>query len=122
MERYNADMAAGEDREFHKYADWLKPLTTPTYATLDPPRQIYRILAGRAEDLGKCRGAGRGSHTSAGAVHGGGHARGNIAHDAFGYSNGPCIGRRPSSGEGREGLRLKNFEFKFKGLLSFLIL
>ncbi|MEZ5743000.1 MAG: FAD-dependent oxidoreductase [Sphingomonadaceae bacterium] len=35
MAEYNADAAAGEDRRFHKQADWLKPLDAGPYAAFD---------------------------------------------------------------------------------------
>ena len=35
LAEYNLDAADGVDRRFFKYADWLKPLTTPPYAAFD---------------------------------------------------------------------------------------
>lgn len=35
LEEYNANANAGEDRVFHKHADWLKPLEQRPFAAFD---------------------------------------------------------------------------------------
>jgi 3-oxo-5alpha-steroid 4-dehydrogenase len=94
MTRYNADMAAGQDSEFHKYEDWLKPLTAPPYAAFD-------LSLNRAKYAGFSLGGLRTSEnaevlTEAGVPVPGLYAAGacawNIAQDARGYSSGTCIG------------------------------
>lgn len=44
--RYNADALAGDDTEFHKYKDWLKPLEAP-YAVFEIsiPRSDYHWMS-----------------------------------------------------------------------------
>lgn len=46
LTRYNADVAAGEDAEFHKHADWLKELSAP-YAVFEIsiPRSDYHWMS-----------------------------------------------------------------------------
>jgi len=46
LERYNADMAAGEDTEFHKHPDWHKVLEAP-YAVFEIsiPRSDYHWMS-----------------------------------------------------------------------------
>ncbi|MBI1352656.1 MAG: FAD-dependent oxidoreductase [Actinomycetales bacterium] len=46
LDRYNADVAAGEDAEFHKHPDWLKELKAP-YAVFDIsiPRSDYHWMS-----------------------------------------------------------------------------
>lgn len=46
LDRYNADVASGEDTEFHKHPDWLKVLTPP-YAVFDIsiPRSDYHWMS-----------------------------------------------------------------------------
>jgi 3-oxo-5alpha-steroid 4-dehydrogenase len=94
MARYNADMASGRDSEFHKYKDWLKPLTAPPYAAFD-------LSLNRAKYAGFSLGGLRTSEnaevlTEAGVPVPGLYAAGacawNIAQDARGYSSGTCIG------------------------------
>jgi len=41
LERYNSDVAAGEDTEFHKHADWLK--------VLEPPYALFEISIPRSD-------------------------------------------------------------------------
>ena len=59
LEEYNANANAGEDRVFHKHADWLKPLEQGPFAALDISfnQSIYLFMTpGRAEDQSPCRG------------------------------------------------------------------
>ncbi len=46
LDRYNADVASGEDAEFHKHPDWLKPLHAP-YAVFEIsiPRSDYHWMS-----------------------------------------------------------------------------
>jgi 3-oxo-5alpha-steroid 4-dehydrogenase len=94
MARYNADMAAGADSEFHKYKDWLKPLTAPPYAAFD-------LSLNRAKYAGFSLGGLKTSENAevlgAGDVvipglYAAGACAWNIAQDATGYSSGTCIG------------------------------
>jgi succinate dehydrogenase/fumarate reductase flavoprotein subunit len=92
--RYNRDMAAGEDTEFRKYHDWLKPLDKPPYAAFD-------LSLNRAKYAGFSLGGLRTNEnaevlTAAGepipALYAAGACAWNIAQDATGYSSGTCIG------------------------------
>jgi succinate dehydrogenase/fumarate reductase flavoprotein subunit len=92
--RYNRDMAAGEDSEFHKYDDWLKPLDKPPYAAFDLSLNRAKYagfsLGGlktneNAEVLGKDDAPIPGLYAA-------GACAWNIAQDARGYSSGTCIG------------------------------
>jgi succinate dehydrogenase/fumarate reductase flavoprotein subunit len=94
MARYNADMAAGQDSEFHKYKDWLKPLTAPPYAAFD-------LSLNRAKYAGFSLGGLKTNENAEVLAEGdvaipGLYAAGacawNIAQDARGYSSGTCIG------------------------------
>jgi succinate dehydrogenase/fumarate reductase flavoprotein subunit len=94
MDRYNRDMAAGEDTEFHKYADWLKPLNVPPYAAFD-------LSIHRAKYAGFSLGGLKTNENAEVLAEGdlpipGLYAAGacawNIAQDARGYSSGTCIG------------------------------
>jgi 3-oxo-5alpha-steroid 4-dehydrogenase len=94
MARYNADMAAGQDSEFHKYSDWLKPLTAPPYAAFD-------LSLNRAKYAGFSLGGLKTNENAEVLAEGdvaipGLYAAGacawNIAQDARGYSSGTCIG------------------------------
>jgi succinate dehydrogenase/fumarate reductase flavoprotein subunit len=94
MARYNADMATGQDSEFHKYKDWLKPLTAPPYAAFD-------LSLNRAKYAGFSLGGlktnenaevlGEGDLPVPG-LYAAGACAWNIAQDARGYSSGTCIG------------------------------
>ena len=55
LDRYNADVAAGEDAQFHKGAEWLKVLNAP-YAVFEisvPTLRLPLDVAGRARH--RCR-------------------------------------------------------------------
>jgi len=94
IETHNRHARLGEDPEFHKHADWLKPLDKPPYAAFD-------LSVGRAKFAGFTLG---GLRTSADAevltetgepipgLYAAGASAWNIAQDARGYSSGTCIG------------------------------
>jgi succinate dehydrogenase/fumarate reductase flavoprotein subunit len=105
MADYNAHAARGEDPEFHKYADWIAPLTNPPYAAFD-------LSVGKAVYTGFTLGGLAVSVdaevlTESGAPIPGLYAAGacasNIAQDSRGYSSGTCIGE--ASFFGRRGGR-----------------
>jgi len=94
IETYNRNVRAGADPEFHKHADWLKPLDAPPYAAFD-------LSVGRAKFAGFTLGGLRTSAdaevlTAAGEpiprLFAAGACAWNIAQDARGYSSGTCIG------------------------------
>ena len=85
----------GEDPQFHKYREWLKPLDKPPYAAFD-------LSVGRAKFAGFSLGGLRTSVdsevlTAAGTPVAGLYAAGacawNIAQDTRGYSSGTCLGQ-----------------------------
>ncbi|MCB1615196.1 MAG: FAD-dependent oxidoreductase, partial [Pseudomonadales bacterium] len=94
MNRYNAFAAKGEDPEFHKYRDWLAPLTHAPFGAFD-------CSFGSALYIGFTLG---GLKTSVDAevldsndkpvpgLFAAGACASNIAQDAVGYSSGTCIG------------------------------
>jgi succinate dehydrogenase/fumarate reductase flavoprotein subunit len=91
---YNRNVRAGDDPEFHKYEEWLKPLDAPPYAAFD-------LSIGRAKYAGFSLGGLRTSAdaevlTEAGQpvprLYAAGACAWNIAQDARGYSSGTCIG------------------------------
>ncbi len=105
MTDYNSHAASGEDPEFHKYADWIAPLTNPPYAAFD-------LSVGKAVYTGFTLGGLSVSVdaevlTDSGAPIPGLYAAGacasNIAQDSRGYSSGTCIGE--ASFFGRRGGR-----------------
>jgi succinate dehydrogenase/fumarate reductase flavoprotein subunit len=94
LEAYNRHARLGEDPQFHKYRDWLKPLDQPPYAAFD-------LSVGRAKFAGFSLGGLRTSVdaevlTEAGMPIPGLYAAGacawNIAQDSRGYSSGTCLG------------------------------
>ena len=94
MARYNADMAAGQDTEFHKYKDWLKPLTAPPYAAFDLSLNRAKYagfsLGGlKTNENAEVLGAG---DVPVPGLYAAGACAWNIAQDARGYSSGTCIG------------------------------
>ncbi len=91
---YNRHARNGEDPEFHKYRDWLKPLDAPPYAAFD-------LSVGRAKFAGFSLGGLRTSVDSevqdaAGRPIPGLYAAGacawNLAQDTRSYSSGTCLG------------------------------
>ncbi len=94
MADYNSHAANGDDPEFHKYKDWLQPLTEAPFAALQCSinKSVYvgftlggLKVSADAEVL-----------TESGAIVTGLYAAGacasNIAQDGAGYSSGTCIG------------------------------
>jgi predicted oxidoreductase len=105
MERYNRHASDGEDPDFHKYPDWLKPLTESPFAAFD-------LSVGKAVFTGFTLGGLAVSVDAevldeAGRVVPGLYAAGacasNIAQDSRGYASGTCIGE--ASFFGRRGGR-----------------
>lgn len=102
---YNADAAETRDPAFHKYQDWLQPLTEAPFAALD-------CSLGKAFYSGFTLG---GLRTSAAAevldTHGtpipglfaAGACASNIAQDSAGYASGTCLGESTFFGR-RAGL------------------
>ena len=94
MADYNAHAARGEDPEFHKYPDWVAPLTEGPYAAFD-------ISVGKAVYTGFTLG---GLSVSVDAevldaagkpvpgLYAAGACASNLAYDSMGYSTGTCIG------------------------------
>lgn len=94
IEEYNHHAENGEDPVFHKYKDWLQPLTHPPYAA-------FECSLGKAFYVGFTLG---GLATSVDAevlnlagnpipgLFAAGACASNIAQDAIGYSSGTCIG------------------------------
>ena len=106
VRRYNEPAARGEDPEFHKYGEWVRPLDTP-------PFYAYDLSKGRAKYSGFSLGGLRTSVDcqvldSAGRAIAGLYAAGatalNIAQDSRGYSSGTCLGE--SSFFGRRAGRI----------------
>jgi 3-oxo-5alpha-steroid 4-dehydrogenase len=102
---YNTHAADHEDPAFHKYKDWLQPLTNPPYAA-------FECSFGKAFYIGFTLG---GLATSVDAevldadnkaipgLYAAGACASNIAQDANGYSSGTCIGESTFFGR-RAGL------------------
>ncbi len=94
MADYNRHAADGEDPAFHKYKDWIKPLTVAPYAAFD-------LSVGKAVYTGFTLG---GLATSVDAevldatgrpvpgLYAAGACASNIAQDSDGYASGTCIG------------------------------
>ncbi len=94
MKSYNEHAANGEDPEFHKYHDWLKPLD-------QGPFGAFECSYGKAPYVGFTLG---GLKTSIDAevldhndqpipgLYAAGACASNIAQDGIGYSSGTCIG------------------------------
>ena len=105
MAAYNDHAARGADPAFHKYPDWIKPLTAPPYAAFD-------LSVGHAVYTGFTLG---GLRTSVDAevlspegkpipgLYAAGACASNIAQDSRGYASGTCIGE--ASYFGRRGGR-----------------
>jgi len=110
MADYNAHAAKGEDPEFHKYPDWVAPLTEGPYAAFD-------ISVGKAVYTGFTLG---GLAVSVDAevldadgrpvpgLYAAGACASNIAQDSRGYASGTCIGEASFFGRrgGRHAARL----------------
>jgi len=109
MAEYNRHAENGEDPEFHKYKDWLQPLTQGPYGAFD-------CSFGKSLYIGFTLG---GLHTSVNAevfneagdvipgLYAAGACASNIAQDAVGYSSGTCIGESTFFGR-RAGLSAAN--------------
>jgi len=94
MADYNRHAQQGEDPEFHKYGDWLQPLTEMPYAAL-------QCSFGKSVYVGFTLGGLRVSAdaqvmTDSGepvpGLYAAGACASNIAQDGAGYSSGTCIG------------------------------
>jgi succinate dehydrogenase/fumarate reductase flavoprotein subunit len=105
MADFNAAAARGEDPEFHKHPDWLKPLTSPPYAAFDLSvgHAVYTgfTLGGLRvnEDAQVLDEAGR----TIPGLYAAGACASNIAQDSRGYASGTCLGE--ASFFGRRGGR-----------------
>lgn len=94
MAYYNLHAEQGEDPEFHKYKEWLQPLTHPPYGA-------FECSLGKAVYVGFTLGGLRTSvdaevlRPDGSALPGlfaVGACASNIAQDGAGYSSGTCIG------------------------------
>lgn len=94
LQAYNAHAAIGEDPQFHKHPNWLKPLTEGPYAAFDLSwgKAVYTgfTLGGLSVNVhGQVL-------DDAGQVVPGLYAAGacasNIAQDSNGYASGTCLG------------------------------
>ena len=94
VDEYNRHACRGEDPEFHKYRDWLKPLDKPPYAAFD-------LSVGRAKFAGFSLGGLRTSvdsevqdrdGRSIPGLYAAGACAWNIAQDTRSYSSGTCLG------------------------------
>jgi succinate dehydrogenase/fumarate reductase flavoprotein subunit len=105
MADYNAHAAAGEDPEFHKYPDWVKPLTSAPYAAFDLSvgKAVYTgfTLGGLAVSVDSEVLDGQGKPIP--GLYAAGACASNIAQDSRGYASGTCIGE--ASFFGRRGGR-----------------
>ncbi|PZR50084.1 MAG: FAD-dependent oxidoreductase, partial [Stutzerimonas stutzeri] len=94
MAAYNAHAASGDDPVLHKYAKWLKPLTTAPYAAFDISfgRAVYTgfTLGGLTVSIdGEVQGQdGR----VVPGLYAAGACASNIAQDSNGYASGTCLG------------------------------
>lgn len=94
MSAYNEAATRGDDPEFHKYPDWIKPLTSAPYAAFD-------LSFGRAVYTGFTLGGlatspdGEALTAQGGPIAGlyaAGACASNIAQDSRGYASGTCLG------------------------------
>lgn len=115
LEQYNRHASRGEDPEFHKYPDWIKPLDKAPYAAFDltfgKGKAIYTgfTLGGLAttidaEVLGENGQAVPGLYAA-------GACASNIAQDSDGYSSGVCLGEASYFGRraGRAAAAVRRF-------------
>jgi succinate dehydrogenase/fumarate reductase flavoprotein subunit len=109
MAEYNRHARNGEDPQFHKYKEWLKPLDQPPYAAFD-------LSMHRAKFAGFSLGGLRTSVDSevltqerrpVRGLYAAGACAWNIAQDARGYSSGTCLGESTYFGR-RAGRRAAN--------------
>jgi succinate dehydrogenase/fumarate reductase flavoprotein subunit len=105
MGAYNFHAEGGEDPEFHKYPDWIAPLTNGAYAAFDLSvgKAVYTgfTLGGLAVSVDA-------EVLTAGVdpvpgLYAAGACASNIAQDSRGYASGTCIGE--ASFFGRRGGR-----------------
>lgn len=94
MASYNAAAEQGEDPEFHKYPDWIKPLTSGPYAAFDLSfgRAVYTgfTLGGLATSAdGEVL---RADDRPVPGLYAAGACASNIAQDSRGYASGTCLG------------------------------
>lgn len=91
---YNGAAAEGEDPEFHKYKDWLKPLTDGPFAAFDCSlaNAVFTgfTLGGLSTDTNAQVLSGSGAVIN--GLYAAGACASNIAQDGAGYSSGTCIG------------------------------
>lgn len=109
MSEYNQHAAQNEDPEFHKYQDWLQPLTNPPYGAFECSFQkaffVGFTLGGlktsvNAEVLNS-------DNRPIPGLYAAGACASNIAQDAIGYSSGTCIGESTFFGR-KAGLHASN--------------
>lgn len=91
---YNEAAVRGEDPEFRKYPDWIKPLTSGPYAAFDLSfgRAVYTgfTLGGLATSAeGEVLTA---EGASVPGLYAAGACASNIAQDSRGYASGTCLG------------------------------
>jgi 3-oxo-5alpha-steroid 4-dehydrogenase len=105
MADYNAHAAKGDDPEFHKYADWVAPLTDGPYAAFDISvgKAVYTgfTLGGLAVSVDAEVLTADGKPVP--GLYAAGACASNIAQDSRGYASGTCIGE--ASFFGRRGGR-----------------
>jgi succinate dehydrogenase/fumarate reductase flavoprotein subunit len=96
MDRYNFHAQRGEDPEFRKYPDWIKPLDKGPYAAFDltfgTGRAVYTgfTLGGLATTLDAEVLNAEGRRIP--GLYAAGACASNIAQDSDGYSSGVCLG------------------------------
>ncbi len=105
LDDYNRHAVNGEDPAFHKYTDWLQPLTEPPFAALQCSlgKSVYVgfTLGGLKVDADGCVLRQDGSAIQ--GLYAAGACASNIAQDGAGYSSGTCIGEATFFGR-RAGL------------------
>lgn len=94
LAEYNRHAAAGEDPAFHKYGDWLQPLTESPFAAIDcsfnEATYVGFTLGGLEVDAeGRVL---KGDGSAVPGLYAAGACASNIAQDGAGYSSGTCIG------------------------------
>ncbi len=105
MADYNFHAESGEDPEFHKYPDWVAPLTNGPYAAFDLSvgKAVYTgfTLGGLAVSVDAEVLTPEGKPVP--GLYAAGACASNIAQDSRGYASGTCIGE--ASFFGRRGGR-----------------
>ncbi|MEH6571362.1 MAG: FAD-binding protein [Halioglobus sp.] len=94
MADYNQHAAMGEDPEFHKYVDWVQPLTEMPFAALQCSfgKSVYvGFTLGGLKVSSDAEVLSASGKVIAG-LYGAGACASNIAQDGAGYSSGTCLG------------------------------